>query len=358
VEDNLLSNSTEMEESMTVDTELRKPKVSHISILYSLTVLFFLVIGHRVQNNEFYSGILITEFVLIMLPALIYLLVFRYDIKKVMRFNKTGFLNLFLIFLIMVFAIPVVGVLNLANLVLIDHIFGKTLIVQPPVADNAIKLLANVLVIGGSAGICEEFLFRGVIQRGFERFGVVKSILLSSFLFGLLHMDFQKLLGTFLLGALIGFIVYRTNSLFGGMFAHFTNNSIAVVASYFVYKLNEAVTPGLDKMSEIYAQEMDFSSLANLPEISIIIAVAILLFMFLFCAIVLAGLLFALIKVNSQKVEKIRRQPKPRLAGLIWLIPGILLIGFIYYVQGINLLGIESTVINKVLRMLMGLLGL
>jgi len=295
-----------------------------------------------------------------MLPALIYLLVFRYDIKKVMRFNKTGFVNLFLIFMIMVFAMPVVGVINLANLMLIEQIFGKTLITQPPVADNALMLLVNVLVIGGSAGICEEFLFRGVIQRVFERFGAVKSILLTAFLFGLLHMYFQKLLGTFLLGALIGFIVYRTNSLIGGMFAHFTNNTIAVLVGYYAYKLNElnnAMTSSLDGMDEIYRQGMDFSSLANLPEISIIIAVVVLLFIFLFCVLILAGLLYALIKVNSQKAVNIQRQSKPRLAGLIWLIPGLLIIGFVYYYQGLNLLGIENEFISKILGLIMGLPG-
>ncbi|HHW47200.1 MAG TPA: CPBP family intramembrane metalloprotease [Clostridiaceae bacterium] len=362
MEGNLLSNSTEMTENMSVDTSLRKPKVSHISIIYSLTVLLFLIIGHRVQRNEFYSGILITEFGLILLPALIYMLVFKYDIKKVMRFNKAGFVNLFLIFMIMVFAIPAVGVLNLVNLALIKHIFGKTLIVQPPVADNAVKLLINVLVIGGSAGICEEFLFRGVMQRGFERFGAVKSILLTAFLFGLLHMDFQKLLGTFLLGALIGFIVYRTNSLIGGMFAHFTNNTVAVFASYYAYKLNElneAIASSFGKMDEIeiYRQGIDFPSFQNLPEASVIIVVVVLLFMFLFCALILAGLLYALVKVNSKKAEKIQSQPKPRLAGLTWLIPGILLIGFMYYAQGLKLLGIENALINKLLGLIIGLEG-
>jgi len=73
-----------------------------------------------------------------------------------------------------------------------------------------------------------NFCFRGVIQRGLERLGAVKSILINGVSFGLIHFDFQRLFGTFLLGALIGFLVYRSNSLLVGMFAHFTNNSIAV----------------------------------------------------------------------------------------------------------------------------------
>jgi membrane protease YdiL (CAAX protease family) len=71
--------------------------------------------------------------------------------------------------------------------------------------------------------VCEEILFRGAIQRGFEKLGAIKSIILTAFLFGLMHQDFQKLLGTFLLGCIIGFIVYRSDSIIGGMFAHFTN---------------------------------------------------------------------------------------------------------------------------------------
>ncbi|MDF2522474.1 MAG: hypothetical protein K0R31_115 [Clostridiales bacterium] len=253
---------------------LRKPTIGQIGILYTFVAIIFIILGSKAQQNEFYSGILITEFGIIALPPIILLLVHKFDLRRVLRLNRISFLNVFIIFWIMIFAMPVVGVFNYVNLVLIKQIFGKLIIQPVPISNDAMGLLLNVLVIGGSAGICEEILFRGTIQRGFERLGVVKAILITAFLFGLLHVDFQKLLGTFLLGALIGFIVYRTNSLYGGIFAHFANNSLAVLLTYGVNKAMKLFeSSGLDKGQ--LNNVGDLPSFADIPAAQLIVTIAI-----------------------------------------------------------------------------------
>jgi len=51
---------------------------------------------------------------------------------------------------------------------------------------------------------------------------------------------------------LIGFLVYRSNSLLVGMFAHFTNNSIAVAALFLSMKMTEyAEKMGISNVSEM-----------------------------------------------------------------------------------------------------------
>jgi hypothetical protein len=211
---------------------LEKPGIGQAALLFSVVVVLFLVIGSRLQHREFYSGVLITEYVLILVPVLVFLIVFKFDIRGVMRLNAPGLAPSFLTVFIMAAALPAVGVFNLLNLWLVKTIFGNAEVVQPPAAKGAAELVLSLIVIGLTPAICEEAMFRGVLQRSFERLGAVRAILVTSLLFGLIHVDFQKLLGTFLLGALIGFIVYRTNSLFAGMLAHFTNNSIAVLLTF------------------------------------------------------------------------------------------------------------------------------
>ena len=332
-----------------------KPSLLQVSALYSAAIILFIFIGTRVQRREFYSGLLITEFILIMLPPLIMLAVYKFDMKKVLRLNRVGLLNLTIIFFIMLFALPLVGVLNLGNLMLIRHIFGRVAIQQIPAADNIKSLIMNIVVIGGAAGICEEVLFRGVIQRGFEKLGVIKAILITAFLFGLMHIDFQRLLGTFLLGALIGFIVYRTNSLFAGMFAHFMNNSIAVFLTYGVNKLSEFMKQsGLEGASEQQAADFDFSALANMPREQLIVTIVVWSVLLLFCVIVFTGLIIGLIKNTTGKAESIPvKAGRTGKKGLLWLIPGLAIVVFIYFVQGLKLRGIKIELIENI----MGFIG-
>ena len=348
----------------------KRPGIIQICILFSFTIILFIFVGYRVQNKEFYSGILITEFGLIMLPALLFLVVFRFDLKAVLRLNGTRPLNFLVTFGIMLFAIPLAGVFNLLNLLLVNSIFGKVIIQQAPAAQNGQELLISILVIAGSAGLCEEFLFRGVIQRGFERFGAVRAILLAAFLFSLTHMDFQKIFGTLLLGALIGFIVYRTNSLYCGIFAHFTNNAMAVLISYAATKLMSLFQgTGVNVPEETDLSTL-FSTFSTLPPEQLIVVFFIYGFMFLFVVAVFILLLYALIRMNPVRRVMLGNEPanihtgstqseilessRNGAKGLVWLLPGILLIAGIYYFEVYRFTGVENGLIDTV-RQLLGI---
>ena len=332
-----------------------KPVLVHICILFSVVIFLFVMLGFRVQRNEFYSGILITEFILIMLPALTFLLAYKYNLRYVLRLNKTGFLNFVLIFLIMAFAIPIAGLFNLVNLWLVNTVFGKIMVTQIPAAEDFRSLLVNILVIGGSAGICEEFLFRGVIQRGFERFGAAKSILIAAFLFSLTHLDFQKIFGTFMLGALIGFIVYRSNSLYSGMFAHFTNNSLAVLIGFLLTKLMNVMKDAGFQMPEAEPDlSRYFETLSQLPKMQLMIAAFVYGFIFLVIIMIFVVLVYAFIRTSRGRAESVRAsQAEVKSGKLLWLIPGFILITVVYIIQIAEFRGAESWLLDQI-RMLLG----
>lgn len=321
---------------------IRKPTLGQISILYSVAVILLLFVGFRLQRYSLYPGLLITEFGLILMPSILLLYIYKYDVKQVLRLNRVGAINLLLTFFIMLFALPVVGVLNLLNLLVINNIFGRIIVPDIPQASNFVELLINVLVIAGSAGICEEVMFRGVIQRGLERFGAIKSILITAFLFGLLHLDFQRFFGTFLLGALIGFIVYRTNSLLSGIFAHFANNSFAVILGYVSVKVSQIMKPsGAGQAGK--SVDNVFSNLSSMPKEQLVVGIVVWFFIFMFCAIVLTGLIIAFMRTTSEKTERMERnKDKTRKIGLIGLAPGLVLVAIMYVAEGMKLKGITS----------------
>ncbi|MCX7922780.1 MAG: CPBP family intramembrane metalloprotease [Clostridia bacterium] len=353
--DDILNNDgmVPISEDLQKDS-IRKPSILQISVIYSICVLLLLFVGSWFQNREFYSGILITEFVLIMLPPIVMLFLFKYDVKKVLRLNKVSITNLLMVPVIMAFALPLVGILNFVNLVVIKYIFGRIQIEQPPVATDATSLLINILVIGGSAGICEEILFRGTIQRGFERLGVVRAILITSLLFGLMHVDFQKLLGTFLLGALIGFIVYRTNSIYSGILAHFTNNSLAVILSFAALKLQQLFkNSGVVDENMQKSADIDFGAIANMPIGQLIASIIVYGGMIAFFGGIFAVLMFAFIKNTSKEVREIPvDNTRIGKKGLLALIPGLLPIALIYFLQGLSLKGINVNLVKEFFKII------
>lgn len=80
-------------------------------------------------------------------------------------------------------------------------------------------------------GIFEELAFRGVLQPLLIR-ATGKAwlgIALASILFSAIHFQFYGFLPRVLLGALFGWLAYRSGSLIPGMVAHFANNSLAAI---------------------------------------------------------------------------------------------------------------------------------
>lgn len=101
-------------------------------------------------------------------------------------------------------------------------------------ADVIFELLGQIespllfaLVTAFAAPFTEELFFRGFIFKGFrERYGWVKALLLSSFIFSLFHGQIATLIPTFLLGALFAYMYQRTESVFPGMILHFLVNTM------------------------------------------------------------------------------------------------------------------------------------
>lgn len=91
------------------------------------------------------------------------------------------------------------------------------------------SLAAGVFVIGVMPGIAEELLFRGYIQtRLVARWGPGWGIFWTSLMFGLWHMDLVQGGFAVMVGILLGYLTYRTGTLWPAMVAHAANNILSV----------------------------------------------------------------------------------------------------------------------------------
>jgi ABC-2 type transport system permease protein/sodium transport system permease protein len=93
-----------------------------------------------------------------------------------------------------------------------------------------------VLVLGGITPVCEELFFRGYLFSALRaQVGPKAAILGSALLFGLFHVvfAFDRLVPSTLLGLVLGWVCWRTGSVFPGMVLHACHNSFLVMVSYY-----------------------------------------------------------------------------------------------------------------------------
>ena len=98
------------------------------------------------------------------------------------------------------------------------------------------KYLISLALIGVLPAIIEEVLFRGTIQNFLTRWfkGPWAAILLTAFIFSIIHMSFYGFFVRFALGIILGLIFYYSGSLWLVIILHFLFNALQVTALYIV----------------------------------------------------------------------------------------------------------------------------
>lgn len=106
-------------------------------------------------------------------------------------------------------------------------------------------LLINLLVMAVLPAITEEFFFRGIMQKLFKHWfkNIHVAIIVTGIIFSFVHFQFYGFVPRMFLGIVLGYLLYLTNNLWIPIFAHFLNNSIAVLGYFFYFKTNQEFNP-------------------------------------------------------------------------------------------------------------------
>ena len=92
------------------------------------------------------------------------------------------------------------------------------------------KFWSSFLLAAIFAPIFEEWLCRGMVLRGLlSKMKPGWAIVVSALFFALIHMNPWQALNAFIIGVIMGYIYYKTGSLWLTMLVHFVNNGTAVV---------------------------------------------------------------------------------------------------------------------------------
>ncbi|KNY24804.1 CPBP family intramembrane glutamic endopeptidase [Pseudobacteroides cellulosolvens] len=291
-------------------------------ILFSVVaVLFETIFGGNSLNANFILITLVTQYVVILGPVFVYMLIGGINIKDVFRLNSPGLAPMVIILFA---AIPASFVGNALNMLIIYplSLIGKLPETPIPVPQNLTDVLLMIFVIAVTPGICEEILNRGVILKAYEKRGTYKAIVISGILFGIFHFDMQNLLGPIFLGILFSYYVIRTNSIFSSMFAHFLNNTYAVVIMYLAR--NQEISGG----SQITFQQFGFSMLQG---------------MIAFALLVVLLLIFTKITDNKSRLIPPISNAKRDFISIISHWPIIVILSVYIFINGLLLLTILAS---------------
>ena len=94
--------------------------------------------------------------------------------------------------------------------------------------------------------VCEEFFFRGMLQRSLLKNGAAwKAILISALVFGGFHtisssvVAIDRLVPTTLVGLVLGYLAYKSNSILPGIMLHAIHNACVSYLAYYQEQLAE-----------------------------------------------------------------------------------------------------------------------
>jgi len=181
--------------------------------------------------GRFAVTVAVSQLVVILTPALLMTVVLTRSPRQTLLLQKPPWLALPAAVLLAIALHPAAHVLQKA----VMHLYPLSDAMQEALAGLE-SLFAHVpwwqivLVVALAPAICEELAFRGFIFTGMRNAGSPwRAIVVSAAFFGLTHGILQQALIACLIGVLLGWLAWRTNSLFPGMVFHLVHNALGVL---------------------------------------------------------------------------------------------------------------------------------
>ena len=134
--------------------------------------------------------------------------------------------------------------------------------------DMILRNRYGYFVVGLLAPLAEELVFRGAILRSLLKWNSRPwvAILISAVLFSAAHMNPAQMPHTFLVGLLLGWLYYRTDSIIPGVVYHWVNNTVAYVI-YNLYPNPDMTTTDLFGSQQHILMAVGFSLCILIPSL-------------------------------------------------------------------------------------------
>lgn len=244
-------------------------KVKEINKVFLVTVVVY-VIGSLALSafSSFFSNYffaLLFSQILLVLPMLVYVIITKQNLLEVIRFRMIKPVNILLAVIFAFLISPLMSLLNAISLLFSTNVINNTL---SNVVENN-PLAVSLFAIAFIPCILEESVYRGVFFNQYRKVNPGRGILLSAFLFGLMHMNLNQFIYAFAMGAVFALIIEATDSILTAMIIHFTINGSSVVLTYLMPKIEAAahIMYGDKAAAEMFPETISYTVQTLIPVI-------------------------------------------------------------------------------------------
>lgn len=276
--------------------------VTKTNALFAFMIVFYLLSAYviailPVSIPEGFMQV-IPELILL-IPCLMYIFWMKPDTVKDISYAPVSVGTVFKVILITYLLMPMMMFINGVSSMFVEN---NVVTALEKIAEQPLWLkVVNMAVI---PAVVEEFIFRGLIFHGLKRRNPFWAIIISAFLFGLMHMNINQFLYAFAMGVFFAMITYATGSMWPSMVMHFIYNAQSVVLSHIILKYGSDV---LTETGQTVAAEVDMSAMI----LSMFIVYAVLFGIALGGAFLAMLLYFNICKKNrgDENVKRIFTKP-------------------------------------------------
>lgn len=262
---------------------------------------------------------------IIWIPALLFLAAGRVNPVKFCQFRKIHASTALMTVVFAFLAMPAATLMNIFSMFFVEN----TVVQMSSDILNA-GFLSAFLMMAVYGPFCEELVFRGVLLQGYKKSASpLKAILISSFLFGLMHLNFNQAGYAFVLGILMALLAEAAGSIWAPFLFHMAVNGKSVVVLF----LSEKLTGMLQNVTQLTGTMAENRNVAVTSKD----LVKMLCFESLVATICLpiAGCVLYWIAKKEGRAGSLKALWADRKSGKIWSIPVILAIiisiGFMIY---------------------------
>lgn len=190
----------------------------------------FEIIFEQVINQVMNSAYIMT-IVYMVLAFVIIVLIYKIGKKSLTSFiplNKIAVLKVILCIPLSIgLAIFLNGIIGLLSRVFTLPGYESALQITSFNSESYIIQIIAIVII---APLFEEFVFRGIIFTELKKgFAIKNAIIIQAIFFGIYHLNITQGIYAFVLGCVMGMVVYWTNSIWASITMHFSINLLGTI---------------------------------------------------------------------------------------------------------------------------------
>lgn len=275
-------------------------EIREVNELFLITVIsgvvgsyLFAALGFN--SSDMIVSVLYSQFILV-LPTVIYVIAKKISIQELFRFNKIKVGTIFLTILFAYLIMPLMQEINL-----ISMLFAKNEISSKMynIAESK-PFIISLLSVAAVPAILEESVYRGCFFNVYSKKSPIKGILLSAFLFGIMHLNLNQFSYAFVMGIIFCLLIEGTNSIITSMIIHFVINGTSVVTLYLTPVIQKLTSSVQGSNADMLMQDVD-----TMPKEMLLMSIAVYGLVACFTT-VLAALVFIAIIKHEDRFEHIK----------------------------------------------------